>query len=94
MFLKFHNFPFTECIMIFGHFRQFPIFNLWVRPLWFSTLHYNLLSICMCVSASACAHVHFHVCNCYGVPLRVHTHLHVCKYAITIIVCVHVCVSE
>ena len=24
--------------LIFGHFRQFPIFNLWIRPLWFSTL--------------------------------------------------------
>ena len=24
--------------LIFGHFRQFPIFNLWVRPVWFSTL--------------------------------------------------------
>ena len=32
--------------LIFGHFRQFLIFNLWVRPLWFSTLH---MIMCACV---------------------------------------------
>ena len=25
-------------MVFYGHFRQFPIFNLWVNPLWFSTL--------------------------------------------------------
>ena len=30
--------------MIFGHFRQFTIFNLWVRQLWFSTLQRKINS--------------------------------------------------
>ena len=37
---KFHTFPYT---VIFGHFRQYPIFNMWVSPLLYQAL--QLLSL-------------------------------------------------
>ena len=36
---------FLVCVTIFGHFRQFSIFSMWVRPLCFSTFHFSLLVI-------------------------------------------------
>ena len=47
-FGKIYTFPFMVCIiyyLIFGYFRLFFIFNLWVSPLRFSTLQLQTLGL-------------------------------------------------
>ena len=38
MFLKHSYLSLYDFYLIFGYYRQFSIFHLWVSPLWFSTL--------------------------------------------------------
>ena len=58
--------------LIFGHSRQFPIFNMWVRPLWFSAL--QLLGLIIVLTHSECYIIKI---NCHSIISYSPHHSHI-----------------